>query len=214
MLKCLKTEIWVQDGRDSRQLFRLDEVMCSPGQMTLCYGPSGSGKTSFLEMCAGLIQPKAGTVFWDDKQISTFTDYGAQMCFMTAAPCLFNELTIRDNIFLPLDLKKQNTAKAHEHLRQLMKLLDLTHLSFSETPQYCSSGEKIRISLCRTLIQCPKIVILDEPTANCDAALSKVIFSFLAQHAIDSNVAVIVASHDSLAHEYAHQHIDLAKHRN
>ena len=211
MLRLKNIDMSVRDGVSQRHLFSISDLSLQASQLILCHGPSGSGKTSFLEVCAGLHQTHQGTVYWHDDLIVNVSDYHGQMCYMTSAPGLFHELSIHDNLLLPLKLKGQHISGIDDKIHHYSTLLSLGGLEMGMSPSVCSSGEKMRISLMRSLLQEPSVLYLDEPTANCDPGLARVIFSFLQSHAKEHDRLIVMASHDMTAREYAHEVVDMAE---
>ena len=203
MLELQQCQKFVLDGQQRRCLIDLDQWSAKRGEIHLCYGPSGSGKTTFLEVCSGLTQLDRGQVMWDERTITTTDDYNGNLCYLPVQSCLFDELSVMNNMRFMLSMKEGGTV--HQSSQDSSVIMDvlasvgLGYIDVNMSPAQCSSGEKMRLSLCRALLQCPELLILDEPTANLDSALSAEIFDLLVRETKRRKMLVIMASHDALA---------------
>ena len=131
--------------------FSVDE-----GEFVAIIGPSGCGKTTLLSLAAGLLKPSAGTI---ERQGS----YG----YMLQKDELFSWRTIEKNIFLPLEIRKQNTPKNRERAIGLAKKYGLEDF-LKSYPSQLSGGMRQRAALIRTLATDPDVLLLDEPFSALD----------------------------------------------
>ncbi len=131
--------------------FTVDE-----GEFVAIIGPSGCGKTTLLSLAAGLLKPSAG-------EVETFGSCG----YMLQKDELFPWRTIEKNIFLPLEIKKQNTAENRERARALAVKYGLGDF-LTSYPSELSGGMRQRAALIRTLATDPDILLLDEPFSALD----------------------------------------------
>ena len=126
------------------------------GEFVAIIGPSGCGKTTLLSLAAGLLTPSAGSV----------TRNGS--CgYMLQRDELFPWRTIEKNIFLPLEIKKQNTEEHRERARKLAVKYGLGDF-LKSYPSHLSGGMRQRAALIRTLATDPDILLLDEPFSALD----------------------------------------------
>lgn len=131
--------------------FSVDE-----GEFVAIIGPSGCGKTTLLSLAAGLLKPSAGTI---ERQGS----YG----YMLQKDELFSWRTIEKNIFLPLEIRKQNTPENRERAIGLAKKYGLEDF-LKSYPSQLSGGMRQRAALIRTLATDPDVLLLDEPFSALD----------------------------------------------
>lgn len=131
--------------------FSVDE-----GEFVAIIGPSGCGKTTLLSLAAGLLKPSAGTI---ERQGS----YG----YMLQKDELFSWRTIEKNIFLPLEIRKQNTPENRERAIGLAKKYGLEDF-LNSYPSQLSGGMRQRAALIRTLATDPDVLLLDEPFSALD----------------------------------------------
>lgn len=131
--------------------FSVDE-----GEFVAIIGPSGCGKTTLLSLAAGLLKPSAGS-------IERRGSYG----YMLQKDELFSWRTIEKNIFLPLEIRKQNTPQARKRALGLAEKYGLKDF-LKSYPAQLSGGMRQRAALIRTLATDPDVLLLDEPFSALD----------------------------------------------
>lgn len=137
---------------------------CQNEDFVSIIGPSGCGKTTVLSLIAGLIKPSSGTILFegkarDEKRLS--------IGYMLQKDQLFPWRTIEKNIFLPLEIKGQNTPKNKEYARALLCKYGLSAFK-NKYPDQLSGGMRQRAALIRTLVSAPNLLLLDEPFSALD----------------------------------------------
>jgi putative ABC transport system ATP-binding protein len=148
-------------------------------------GPSGSGKTTLLNMVVGAEEPDDGHI----EGLPRRADW-SYLAIVPQALGLLNELTILENVTLPLRLGASASTSAAE----LMDQLGIAHLT-ERSPHETSLGEQQRAAVARSLLPAPTIVVADEPTSHQDEANAhRVIDAFAACAAAGSSI--LLATHD------------------
>lgn len=127
------------------------------GQFVSVIGPSGCGKTTILSLAAGLLSPSLGEVLRGTEEFG----------YMLQRDALFPWRTVEQNIFLPLEVKKKNTAEMREKALALAEKYGLKDF-LKKTPSQLSGGMRQRVALIRTLSAGPEILLLDEPFSALD----------------------------------------------
>ena len=157
-------------------------------------GPNGCGKTTTIGMLLGLITPTSGQIFINEKELNyknhQFLD---MMNFASPYVELPKKLTVLENlkVYGRMYLIKNLSDK----IEQLVKDLNLKPFLNKKTGEL-SSGQKNRVSLAKSLINNPKILLLDEPTASLDPDTGDYIRSYLEKYKIENNVSILLASHN------------------
>lgn len=169
------------------------------GEIALLSGVSGSGKSTLLALMAGLYKPTFGEVLIDKNSISKMPENFSSGFRRKNIGIIFQNfnliptLNVLENILLPTLPKKQNmTQKALELLEQF-ELADKKNL----LAKNLSGGEQQRVSMARALINSPKIILADEPTANLDKALSLKLLEFLDQM-VQNGQTIVISTHDEM----------------
>ena len=140
------------------------------GRFFVIFGPSAVGKTTTLRMIAGLVRPDRGSVeiFGRDVTQAPIAGRGVSMVFQTFA--LYPHLTVYENLAYPLREAGVAAAEIKRRVNEISEMLRIGHV-LQRKPGTASGGEQQRVALGRSLIQRPKILLLDEPLTNLDAKL-------------------------------------------
>ena len=152
--------------------FLLQEISLevSKGDYYVLLGRSGAGKTQLLELICGLTPPDKGKIFLDGEDITRkrVQDRGIGLVFQDLA--LFPHFSVKDNIMYPLKVMKLPLKERVDRVQRTAGEMNITDLLLRK-PENLSGGEKQRVTLARTLVTQPKILLLDEPMASVDASL-------------------------------------------
>jgi putative ABC transport system ATP-binding protein len=172
------------------------------GELIVLKGASGSGKSTILSLIASLSKPTTGEVIVDNKRISKLPDNFASIYrrenigFIFQKYNLISTLSVKDNILLPLIPNNPNKSQCDTKLNIVLKQFNI--LDKKDTLiQNLSGGEPQSGAIRRALINNPKIIIADEPTANLDEQLSLDFINIL-QSLKNQNKTIIIATHDPL----------------
>lgn len=201
----------------------LDDVsLCiEQGEWVAMMGSSGSGKTTFLNLVDGLDRPTSGRVVvlgrdttqFASDELTTFRRENIGLIFQQFH--LIPYLTALENVMLA---QYYHSLTDKEQAARALEAVQMTHRA-SHLPSQLSGGEQQRVCIARALINDPKIILADEPTANLDEANeAKVIESFHALH--QQGKTIVIATHDPTLGDLAQRKILLrhgrlvAEHRN
>ncbi len=159
-------------------------------------GPNGSGKSTTIGMLLGLVKPTSGTVTINNTNIEkNRTDILEKMNFISPYVELPKKLTVREN--LEIYGRLYGVKKLKDKIYDLMEKLNLKEIERKKTGEL-SSGQKNRVSLAKSLINDPEILLLDEPTASLDPDVGDYIRSFIQKYASDKGATILLASHNML----------------
>jgi ABC-2 type transport system ATP-binding protein len=138
-----------------------------PGQIFALLGPNGAGKTTTLRMLAGLIAPTSGSVRVGNEAMTpgAAPRLRGRIGFLTEAPGLWDNLTVRDNLKVYAQLYGMRDAE--KAVSEALALFEIADRSTDRTARL-SKGLKQRVALARAIVHRPSIVLLDEPTAGLD----------------------------------------------
>jgi ABC-type sulfate/molybdate transport systems ATPase subunit len=165
------------------------------GSITAVIGPSGAGKSTLLGVLAGLIAPDAGTVRFDDREVTSLPAEARQLGVVFQELRLFDFLSARDNVaFAPrvAGLRPaERVRRVDEALRQV-RARDLADRS----ARVLSGGERQRIAIARALAAQPRALLFDEPFASLDVELRRNIRDELRELVCALGLTAIVVTHD------------------
>jgi putative spermidine/putrescine transport system ATP-binding protein len=142
------------------------------GSLVTLLGPSGCGKSTLLRCLAGLEDVTEGEIYLDGKNITNLQpqERGIGMVFQQYS--LFPNMNVYENIAFPLKQKKTHKDKIQQKVLEALKMVDLVGRE-QAYPHELSGGQQQRVALARSIVQEPKVLLLDEPLSAIDAKLRK-----------------------------------------
>ncbi len=141
-----------------------------PGELIVLLGPSGCGKTTTLRMIAGFVPPSAGDIRLDGASIISLPAHRREMGIVFQSYALFPHLTVARNVAFGLEMRRMAKAAAQARVAEMLRLVKLDAFA-SRLPRELSGGQQQRVALARALAIHPRVLLLDEPLSNLDAAL-------------------------------------------
>jgi putative ABC transport system ATP-binding protein len=183
-------------------------VAVAPGEIVAVMGPSGSGKSTLLHCLAGIFTPDAGEVYFDGRRIDPLgetrrsemrrRDFGFVFQFGQLVP----ELTVEDNIALPLLLGRMARRSAYATARAWLPRLGLDGLGHRRTGEV-SGGEAQRVALARALVHHPQVLFADEPTGSLDSLTGEHVMELLVGLTRAEGTTVVLVTHEARVAAYA-----------
>ena len=158
-------------------------------------GPNGCGKTTSIGMILGLIKPTSGEIIIDNKNLNTFKrdEILARINFASPYIELPKKLTVRQNLEVYSRLYGIKNRK--ERIDEISEDLNISDFFERKTGEL-SSGQKNRVSLAKSLINKPEILLLDEPTASLDPDIGDFVRTYIQNYRSKNKVTILLASHN------------------
>ena len=158
-------------------------------------GPNGCGKTTTIGMMLGLVTPSEGEILIENKNIKSFKRDDILKRFNFASPYveLPKKLTVKQN--LEIYGRLYGIKNLDERITEISSDLDIKNFYERKTGEL-SSGQKNRVSLAKSLINKPEILLLDEPTASLDPDIGDFIRSYIQEYKKINKVTILLASHN------------------
>ena len=158
-------------------------------------GPNGCGKTTTIGMILGLVTPTSGEIIIENKNISTFKRDEILNRFNFASPYveLPKKLTVRQN--LEIYGRLYGIKNLNERIDEISEDLNIKNFFDRKTGEL-SSGQKNRVSLAKSLINKPEVLLLDEPTASLDPDVGDFVRSYIQDYKSKNKVTILLASHN------------------
>ena len=186
---------------DHRRIRVLSDISMAvaPGEFVVVAGSSGSGKTTLLTLLSGLDHPSSGRVFIDGRDITGASEdelaplRNRMIGFVFQSFHLVPSMTARENIMFPAELLGR--ADAEEKALRLPHRVGLEDRA-DNLPSQLSGGEKQRISLCRAMINDPKLLFADEPTGNLDSKNGRLVLAQLLELKAEQGATLILVTHN------------------
>jgi len=167
----------------------------APGELFFLLGPSGCGKSTLLRMIAGLLQPTAGTIHFNDRDVTSLPteQRNAVMCFQSYA--LWPHMSVRENIRFGLKVRRLDLAEQNRRIEEVARLVQLEKY-LERKPNELSGGQQQRVALARAMAVRPDCLLLDEPLSNLDAALRQEMRSEIRRICKTAGLTAIYVTHD------------------
>lgn len=154
------------------------------GEFVSIMGPSGCGKSTLLNVLGMLDKPSSGSYNFDGKLISVMNEREradirkANIGFVFQSFNLIDELSVFENVELPLIYLKVGSSERKQQVDQILERMGLAHRA-NHNPQQLSGGQQQRVAVARALVANPKVIFADEPTGNLDSVHGDEVMSLL-----------------------------------
>jgi len=172
------------------------------GEAVALCGPSGSGKTSLLTLIGCMARPTSGRVIVDSEEVSRLPERFLTQVrrrifgFVFQQYHLIPELSVRDNVMLPLYPEALGLQEMGQRVAMALREVELTSLITRRVTQL-SGGEQQRVAIARAMVNRPRVLIADEPTAHLDSRLSVELLDRLVTLK-QAGLTLVIATHDPL----------------
>jgi len=183
------------------------------GEFVSVMGPSGCGKSTLLNILGMLDKPESGSYEFNGTEVSHLNEKGRSSIrkknigFVFQNFNLIDELTVFENIELPLIYNKVSSAERKTRVNALIDKMGISHRS-SHFPQQLSGGQQQRVAVSRALITKPPLILADEPTGNLDSSHGNEVMELLCE-LNEAGTTIIMVTHSSHDASYSGRIINL-----
>jgi putative ABC transport system ATP-binding protein len=183
------------------------------GEFVAVMGPSGCGKSTLLNIIGLLDNPSEGEFFFYNEEVSGYSERQRaelrkrNIGFVFQSFNLIDELTVFENVELPLIYLKYPTADRKKRVEEVLEQMQIMHRK-DHFPQQLSGGQQQRVAVARAVVAKPNLILADEPTGNLDSTNGQEVMSLLS-NLNESGTTVIMVTHSATDAEYAHRIINL-----
>lgn len=177
------------------------------GEFVGIMGPSGSGKSTFINNISTIDECTGGNVFINSKNVRSMSanEIGhfryENLGFIFQDFNLLDTHTMYENIAMPLALAHVAKDEIEKRVNELAKDMKIDTL-LNKYPNECSGGQRQRASICRALVNHPRIIVADEPTGNLDSVNSSELLKILQELNQKNGVTIVMVTHDALIASY------------
>ena len=183
------------------------------GEFVAIMGPSGCGKSTLLNILGLLDNPTEGSYLFGDTEVANLKEKDrTKFCkgnigFIFQSFNLIDELTVYENIELPLRYLNVSAAERKEKVVSIMKRMNINHRA-NHFPQQLSGGQQQRVAIARACVANPKLILADEPTGNLDSKNGKEVMELL-QELNKEGATIVMVTHSQRDASMAQRTIDL-----
>ena len=206
-----------------QKLYRTDEVETTaldnvdievkPGEFAAIMGPSGCGKSTLLNVLGMLDNPTGGEYHFLEYEVAKYTERQRanlrkqNIGFVFQSFNLIDELTVYENVELPLLYLKKTSTERKARVNELLEQMNIIPRK-NHFPQQLSGGQQQRVAVARAVVAKPQLILADEPTGNLDSAHGDEVMKMLTD-LNEAGTTVIMVTHSPSYAEYANRVIHL-----
>jgi len=167
------------------------------GEFLAIMGPSGCGKSTLLSILGMLDSPSSGSFNFVDKDIANYSEEQlaklrkSSVGFVFQSFNLIDELTVFENVELPLQYQQISRVERKQRVEQILKRVAIDHRA-DHLPQQLSGGQQQRVAVARALVTNPKLILADEPTGNLDSKNGEEVMTMLRELNREGTTIVMV----------------------
>tara|TARA_R110002124_G_C8907812_1_gene510344 strand:+ start:817 stop:1494 length:678 start_codon:yes stop_codon:yes gene_type:complete len=189
------------------------DLAINDGEFVAIMGPSGCGKSTLLNIIGLLDNPSSGSYNFYGSDVEKMTErQRAQLRkgnvgFVFQSFNLIDELTVFENVELPLLYLKVPTKEREEKVEATLKRMNMMHRR-NHFPQQLSGGQQQRVAIARAVVAKPKLILADEPTGNLDSANGKDVMNLL-QELNEEGTTIAMVTHSPYDASFAHRTVNL-----
>jgi putative ABC transport system ATP-binding protein len=189
-------------------------VEIKKGDFVAIIGASGSGKSTMMNLIGCLDMPSKGKIFLKERDISQMSESdlatlrGKTIGFIFQQYNLIPSTSAFENVLLPLEFLEYNDNDAIKRTREILTLVGLAD-KMNNRPTQLSGGEQQRVSIARSMVSNPEIILADEPTGALDSVTGKEVLNILSKLWKEEGKTIIMVTHDHNIAKYAHTTIEL-----
>ena len=183
------------------------------GEFVAIMGPSGCGKTTLLNLLGLLDTPTGGVYELNGRDVSKLNERDrtylrrGKVGFIFQSFNLIDELTVFENIELPLTYLKIKSGERRRIVTDLMRRMEISHRA-SHFPHQLSGGQQQRVAIARAVVSSPELILADEPTGNLDSKNGVEVMNILSELNAGGTTVVMV-THNRRDAEYAHRIVEM-----
>ncbi|MEM8955822.1 MAG: LPS export ABC transporter ATP-binding protein [Verrucomicrobiota bacterium] len=182
---------------DGRAVVNGVDINVRKGEIVGLLGPNGAGKTTTFYMIVGLVPPNGGTVTFSGQDVTREPMYmraRAGVGYLPQEESIFRKLTVEENIMAVMETLKLSKEKARARCHRLMEQFGIAHLAHN-TALTLSGGEKRRLTIARSLVTRPSLLMLDEPFSGVDPIAVDEIQKIIVKLR-DAGLAILITDHN------------------
>lgn len=181
-------------GYNKKEILHQLSLSVEARETLVVMGPSGSGKSTLLLALLGILTPTSGTIWLNDRDISTLAIEQRNIGYLPQDYGLFPHLNVEENIAFGLKMRGMARHAREERVHEMLSLVELKGYE-KRSPLELSGGEKQRAGLARALAVSPSLLLLDEPLSNIDPVTKNEVANSLKSLFHKLEIPIILVTH-------------------
>ena len=165
------------------------------GELMALLGPSGCGKSTLLRMVAGLIPVSSGSIWFDEREVTTHAPQRRNTAMVFQSYALFPHMNVAENVAFGLQVRKVDKAEIKRRMTKILAMVELEGLERRKI-QELSGGQRQRVALARAIIVEPDVLLFDEPLSNLDEKLRMNMRASIRQIQKELGITALYVTHD------------------
>ncbi len=202
-----------------QKVYRTDEVETTAlnsvnidikqGEFVSVMGPSGCGKSTLLNVLGMIDSPSGGDFFFNEQEVGRLSERKRSdvrkhnLGFVFQSFNLIDELTVYENVELPMLYTKVPAAERKRRVEELLEGMNIMHRR-NHFPQQLSGGQQQRVAVARAIVNKPKLILADEPTGNLDSTNGDEVMKILAQLNAEGTT-ILMVTHSQYCAEFGNR---------
>ena len=170
-------------------------LQIEPGELFFLLGPSGCGKTTLLRMIAGFIDPTKGSIYFNDRDVTSTPANKRNTGMVFQSYALWPHMSVADNVAFGLKIRNLSKTEQKNQVGAALESVQMTQYA-DRKPTQLSGGQQQRVALARALVIRPEVLLLDEPLSNLDAKLRGELRNEIRRTCKDSGITTVYVTHD------------------
>jgi lipopolysaccharide export system ATP-binding protein len=173
------------------------DINCKRGEIVGLLGPNGAGKTTSFYMIVGLVRPYSGRVYFNDTEVTDMPMYKRArmgMGYLPQEESIFRKLTVQENLLAILETTSLNRKERKARCEELLTQFGIEHVA-KQLALTLSGGEKRRLTIARSLVTNPSLLMLDEPFSGVDPIAVYDVQQII-QNLRDMGLAILITDHN------------------
>ena len=206
------TKVYRTEEVETTALNNVD-IEIKEGEFVSIMGPSGCGKSTLLNIVGLIDNPSGGDYHFLDHEVSNYSERKRSQLrknnigFIFQSFNLIDELTVFENVELPLIYTKVSSKERKERVEEVLEKMNMMHRK-NHFPQQLSGGQQQRVAVARAIVNNPKLILADEPTGNLDSANGNDVMKTLV-HLNNEGATIIMVTHSQYCAEFGNRIIRL-----
>jgi len=173
------------------------DINCHAGEIVGLLGPNGAGKTTSFYMVVGLVRPNSGRVYFEDREVTDYPMYKRArmgMGYLPQEESIFRKMTVEQNLLAILEMQPLTRKERKHRCEELLNQFGIEHVA-RQLALTLSGGEKRRLTIARSLVMKPSLLMLDEPFSGVDPIAVYDVQQII-KNLGDSGLAILITDHN------------------